>query len=311
VSASFIPRTTLRSALPLSLVLHALLALISFRIASTHAPARLPERDVWATASVEVGVVSEEQRAAAPQPSPAAVQRAEEATEALSTKVDAPAVAAQPVPPTKARVPPAPPAPERPKVPAHGSRPRTESSSAAISSAPATTATPAGSSATNADANSGSFGALGLPAGVRHFGKAFARALPASTYGDSRWSELPLGPFDTTLVEVTIDAEGKLAELAPERQQTPPALVRSMLDRARLLLKSGVFSLDPERESAGRERWRLSVSVSEAQANPDENAKPSDLYNMGHQPPRPGQPGYARFTLNSGRHVEVVLELLK
>ncbi len=151
---------------------------------------------------------------------------------------------------------------------------------------------------------------MGLPAGVRFFGKAFARALPSASFADSRWSELPLGFLGRALVDVRVDAEGHLETLELAADQDVPAPIRAMVDNTRLLLKSGTFSLHTDRESPGSERWSLEVTIGTAAPNPDDTADPRRLFGMGHREPLGGKPGFAQFTLNSGRHVAAALQRL-
>jgi hypothetical protein len=76
-----------------------------------------------------------------------------------------------------------------------------------------------------------------------------------------------------------------------------------------LLLKAGVFSLDARSVSAGRERLSLEVSLSD-EASPQPDGDPRGLFRKGYEPPTPDRPGHARFTLNSGRHMEAVVKML-
>ena len=154
-----------------------------------------------------------------------------------------------------------------------------------------------------------SLGAVGLPPGVRHLAKAFARALPEGGHRDAAWSELPLGPAGRAKVSIFVNEQGHIeqAELDPA-QQTPEPL-RRMIERTLLLLKSGTFSLDQQRVSAGIQRISVEVTLSQEATAGDEADAPLLMAKEGHQAPEPMHPGYARFTLNSGRHLEAVLRL--
>jgi hypothetical protein len=76
------------------------------------------------------------------------------------------------------------------------------------------------------------------------------------------------------------------------------------------MLRSGTFSLDKRSVSAGIERLSVEVTLSREAEDPDALGEPQHLAKEGHQAPERERPGYARFTLNSGRHIEAVLRLL-
>jgi hypothetical protein len=152
-------------------------------------------------------------------------------------------------------------------------------------------------------------GALELPPGVRHLAPAFARALPASSYADPQWSELQAGSLGRTELEIVVDEEGHISEVTFSPKTPPAAVVEHMVKNTILLLKAGVFSLDARSVSAGRERLSLEVSLSD-EASPQPDGDPRGLFRKGYEPPTPDRPGHARFTLNSGRHMEAVVKML-
>lgn len=84
-----------------------------------------------------------------------------------------------------------------------------------------------------------------------------------------------------------------------------------MIEHTLLLLKSGTFSLDKKSVTAGVERLSVEVTLTQEPTDPDEMAAPQLMATEGHQAPERTRPGYARFTLNSGRHMEAVLRLLE
>jgi hypothetical protein len=107
-----------------------------------------------------------------------------------------------------------------------------------------------------------------------------------------------------------VDAEGHLEQTELDPEIPTPAPLKRMIEHTLLLLKAGTFSLDKKSVSAGVERVSLEVTLSQDTTGPDETGAPLLMAKEGHQAPEPGRPGYARFTLNSGRHMEAVLRLL-
>jgi hypothetical protein len=152
-------------------------------------------------------------------------------------------------------------------------------------------------------------GALELPPGVRHLAPAFTRALPASSYADPNWSELPTGSLGRTELEIVVDDEGHISEVTFDTRTPPAPVVEHLVKNTVLLLKAGVFSLDARSVNAGRERLSLEVSLSD-EPSPQPDGDPRGLFRKGYEPPTPERPGHARFTLNSGRHMEAVVRML-
>jgi hypothetical protein len=171
------------------------------------------------------------------------------------------------------------------------------------SAASAENPTTAGSSSA---ASTSAFGAAGLPNGVRHLPKAFTRALGIASRGDPRWLALPLGPVAEAHIELSVDEDGRLGELAfsdrEEREHLAP-VVRHLLENTVLLLANGRFSLDPSKLDAGVERLRIRVEVSERPAATDAEGDPNELKELEYEPPSAGKPGRGSFSLNSGRRV--------
>jgi hypothetical protein len=113
-------------------------------------------------------------------------------------------------------------------------------------------------------------------------------------------------------VALSVSESGTLedVEIEPERGLSP--VLARMIDRAVLMLKSGTFSLDPRKVSGGgTEHLELEVTLSTRPANDDELAAPGGLFAQSFAPPQGERPGYARFTLNSGRHVEAVVRFAR
>jgi hypothetical protein len=186
-------------------------------------------------------------------------------------------------------------------------RPRIAQTVAPSQSAPGVTASAATPSASSSDGTaSAPFGAQGLPVGVRHLPKAFTRALSVADRSDPRWLTLPPGPAGEARVEIPVDEDGKLGELAyrdeTERDRLLP-VVRHLLENARLLLESGHFSLDAAMLRAGVQRLRVRVEVVERPTSSDPDLDPSGLKELEYEAPTALRPGRGSFALNSGRRV--------
>lgn len=108
-----------------------------------------------------------------------------------------------------------------------------------------------------------------------------------------------------------VDAEGHLERTEFDPEIPTPAPLKRMIEHALLLLKAGTFSLDKKRVSAGVERLSLDVTLTEEPTDAEPSDAPHLMAKEGHQAPEPDRAGYARFTLNSGRHMEAVLKLLR
>jgi hypothetical protein len=150
------------------------------------------------------------------------------------------------------------------------------------------------------------FGAAGLPPGVRHLPRAFARAVALANRGDSAWRTLPPGVVGEASVALPVEDSGALGSLrfddTRERDRLLPA-VRRMLDNTVLLLASGRFSLDARELSGGVMRVRVRVEILEQSAMADPDVDPNELNAIDYEPPQPGKPGHGAFLLNSGRRV--------
>jgi hypothetical protein len=287
-----------------SLGLHGGVALALLVAVHHLTPLPRPERvrpDAWAGNAVEVDAVATPEVAApngAPAPDHADPTDATEATAAGGVPGPAPK-AEQPAPDRAApKAPQVPPSPGTPRVPK--SAPRRETTGA-----PAPDASAAQSSATT-----GTFGSQGLPPGVRSLPSAFTRAIPAATGADPIWQTLPVGserPF-TVAIEVGADGHISSAEILKEKDGSAPEAQASHLrERVLALLGGGLFALQND-VGAGRELFRVTITLSERAVHDDDD--PAQLVERGFDPPRTGAPGRAYFTLASGRHFEARVQVL-
>jgi len=284
-----------------SVLAHALtLALASFDVSTPRTPALEPQsRDDWVVESVEVGTVPDRPagsaapaRAPSHSETPSAAEAA--ATSAPKFSPEGESAASREARSRRAD-------PPRQRRPSSGdSAPRPSSATSAASAPPAESASaePAGS-----------LGAVGLPIGIRHFGRAFARALPAANTANPVWAALPLGRVGAIAIRVEIDAEGRVGALEFEPDPARPAALEAMVERALLLLRAGTFSVDPSAVRGGVERLTIDVTLSERPVSVREGYNPAHFHGLGSEPPTLLRPGYARFTLNSGRHFEATVRL--
>ncbi|HEY3495421.1 MAG TPA: hypothetical protein VGK73_12070 [Polyangiaceae bacterium] len=308
---------TFRSFVVLSVTLHAgmgVLAAWRGEARPNDVPA-MPDR--WAGHGVEVDALSATEAAelaAAPATAVAPAEAPEPAAEA--GPAPPPSQAPEVQPPAReegTRTDPRPPAPlaQAPAVakPARPSRPprRTKtapSAEPAGGTQPGELATAPGGAGSSAPVES-SYGASGLPPGVRHLPNAFTRALAIANRADRRWRDLPLGRAGEAHLRLAVNEAGELGELEfpkeGEREALAP-VVRHLLDNTRLLLQAGRFSLDPQRLSAGVARLRVMVELTEREgANPE--GDPGELFGVAWEAPRRDKPGKSGFVLNSGRQV--------
>jgi hypothetical protein len=290
-------RLDLKLALAASALLHVLILLVIRPFGPAAPAAAVVSASSWATNTVEVGVTSTGE-------TPTETPRAPAKPIAPSAPLASP-------PRVTTRALPEPPhvdgrltatAPSKAGSPSATTRSAVASSSARASASSALAAA--------SPEPSGALGALGLPAGVQHFAKAFAWALPEGGHRDAAWSELPLGAVGKAIVQFRVDANGHLESVDFDPNVDTPAPLRRMIEHAVFLLRPRKFSLDAKVQSEGVERVSVEVSLSEEAPSPDEDANPRDLATEGHRAPENERAGYARFTLNSGRHLEAVLRRL-
>jgi hypothetical protein len=242
------------------------------------APLPLPARDAWSGNGIEVE---------AP-PTPTSEARAHRASP-LATSDEAVSAPKRPGP-RRAKATAT--ATAKPAVVTPEDAPSTDATSAG--SGPAETTPPA------------AFGAAGLPPGVRHLPRAFARAVALANRGDAAWRTLPPGVVGEASVALPVEVNGALGTLAfddaKERDRLLPA-VRRMLDNTVLLLSSGRFSLNARELSGGVMRVRVRVEILEQSALADHDVDPNELNAIDYEPPQAGKPGHGAFLLNSGRRV--------
>jgi hypothetical protein len=280
VSARSVTYPARRLALPVSLALHLAFGVWVEVRAGEPEPQAAPAEDRWAGHGIEVATES------APVP-PAAVERSLVA------------------PPRTER---AEPAPRTTAVRDRIARPRSAEAAIAAPSQASTRTASATSSAENSGAPSAAaqtFGAQGLPPGVRHLPKAFARAIALANRTDPRWRTVPPGTVGEASLSLAVDDDGALGRLVYPRESEAanlPAVVKKLFENTALLLASGKFSLDASALSPGTMTIRVRVAVEQGPARADD-ADANELQALDYEPPRAGKPGHGAFLLNSGRRV--------
>ena len=95
------------------------------------------------------------------------------------------------------------------------------------------------------------YGAAGQAAMERSLAKAFTRAIPAAISKDPIWSELELGHAGSAKLEITIDEDGKIASVEPERP--PPRQLKRLLDRTLILAAKRQVRSEPRRRGRNRD----------------------------------------------------------
>ena len=167
-----------------------------------------------------------------------------------------------------------------------------------------------GSHEANSAAATGTFGAEGLPIGVRSLPSAFARAIPPATGADPIWQTLAVGTQPPFTMRIHVDAEGHISEaklLGGHEGQEAPAQFTHLRDRVIALLGGGLFALQNDSVS-GTDLFRITITLSDRAVKAD--SEPAELVERGFEPPRGSTPGRAYFTLASGRHFEAKIEVL-
>jgi hypothetical protein len=155
-------------------------------------------------------------------------------------------------------------------------------------------------------AQSGAFGAEGLPTGVRRLAVAFTRAVPAATSRDPVWLSLPVGSAGSVRVEIRVNEAGRIVHTRTLESSSVPEHLSRLLDRTLLLLQHGRFAVSGV--SAGdAEVFRIDVQVS--MKDPTEGFEAGQVVRLGFDPPDARGRGKAFFTLGSGRHVEAAIRV--
>lgn len=200
---------------------------------------------------------------------------------------------------------PAPPAAEAPLEPDAKPAPRPRRRRPVAPAAPAATGAAGGEETALGPAEPALGGAESeLPAGVRHLGKAFTRAITAATHKDPIWRGLPAGSQGEVTVRVELDAEGRIS--STEVEPTPlTGPLSNLVTRTLLLLRAGRFAL-ASGLGAGQETLSVSVRLFD-EAPSAESEDPNQAHTLGFEPPKATAPGRAYFVLGSGRRFEATV----
>jgi hypothetical protein len=152
-----------------------------------------------------------------------------------------------------------------------------------------------------------SYGSEGSRRGVRNLARAFTRAIPPATGADDAWKTLPLGPVGRVDLTVDVDENGRV--VAVEVDEKAPRVLDRLVTRTMALLRAGTYALTGV-DGAGREKLRIDVVLSQREPLKAPEEGGDVALRFGHEPPEPGHPGRAYFTLVSGRHVEATIAIV-
>jgi hypothetical protein len=154
-----------------------------------------------------------------------------------------------------------------------------------------------------------SYGAAGLPPGVRQLAPAFTQAIAAATNRDPYWAELPFGNHGSARVVIDVGEDGRITLVERDGAQTLPPPLERMLKRTLLLLRAGRFALSRRGSGAGRESFEIEVTLSQIPPPEGDWDDPGHTASIGFTPPKPGRPGRAYFVHGSGRRFDAKVTL--
>jgi hypothetical protein len=138
--------------------------------------------------------------------------------------------------------------------------------------------------------------------------KEFTRYLPRAGRSDPFWSSRAVGFAESARVELVLDDGGRLARVTGETGALAPHWQR-LMERTRLYLKMGRFSVGTSDATLGTTVLVLSANGTEGPMLREETYDPRDSVGLGFEPPARGRPGRATFGFPSGRQVEIRVEL--
>ncbi len=132
-------------------------------------------------------------------------------------------------------------------------------------------------------------------------------AVTAATNRDPFWDAQALGDAGSARLEIELDADGHITATNTGKEELAPPL-RRLVDRTLLLLKTGRFALSAPGLSAGKEVFRIEVTLSRGAATEDYD-NPRDTVSLGFDPPSPSAAGRAYFVHASGLRFEAKVTL--
>lgn len=141
---------------------------------------------------------------------------------------------------------------------------------------------------------------------ARDLAASFTHAVPPATDAMPAWRTLPLG--DAGRIEVTLrtDEEGRVDGEPSFTVVDPPRHLVDVVTRARLRMGRAPAALDPTGAGPGSIRLRLVARIEAVSVPEDVAGGTFDL----HSEFRDGR-GEARFTLQEGRRVTIVVEVVR
>jgi len=153
-------------------------------------------------------------------------------------------------------------------------------------------------------------GTAGTIRGVRNLAMAFARAVPMADSGNPAWQTLPIGPAGSLEITIEVNDEGKLVRATPADSFKAPNHLLRVVERTILLLKSGHFAISGTELGAGTMKLSLQATISQVETSVDNDPSATGPYALGFGSPQKNAPGYATFTLRSGRKVYIEISIV-
>ena len=116
---------------------------------------------------------------------------------------------------------------------------------------------------------------------------------------------LPLGSAGEVIVAIDVDGSGKVTRCEPSDPKTAPAHLVEAIKRTFFRLKQSKVGLDKQFVEAGSLELRLKATLTDVPVPPDQDGP------FGFDRSYAGGKGRAAFTLETGRHVELHVELVR
>jgi hypothetical protein len=151
----------------------------------------------------------------------------------------------------------------------------------------------------------GTFGAEGAAPGVRDLFGAFSRTIPlVGTSEPATWLALPLGPAGSADITLVLDDEGK-PRLA--NSSAAPAHLRRLVQKTVSVMSSGRFGVSTTEGIAKEQKIHIALTLTQEAAPTQDQAQAGGVFALGFDPPDSHGVQRARFTLGSGRHIEIAV----
>lgn len=160
------------------------------------------------------------------------------------------------------------------------------------------------------NATTDGFGAVGRPRGMRHLATAFSRAMPMAYSTETVWNELSLGRAGSLELTVNVGHDGEINATTPEDSVQAPKHLIELVRRTIMLLRNGTFSLSQTQPTSGTQRFLLEATIEQVPTPTSDDPSRAGPVAFGYETPRKGAPGFATFTLRTGRKVTIRITLV-